>query len=682
MDLSRYNAPQLEAIKSKSWRILVLAGAGSGKTSVLTGRMAYLIENGVNPGSIMAVTFTNKAAGEMKSRVESLLSGNIDVNNIWMGTFHGICNRIIRSYPRQSGLSVGYQIIDPSDQKDIIQNILEKKFITITDDSLLTTSGKPNAAKISKSVLSLISYAKSRREYPENLDSDKVQRQEGYDGVALYQYYQEALKDYNVIDFDDILLKALELFENHIDVRESFINKFSHVLVDEFQDTSLIQYEWLKILTENSVLFVVGDDDQGIYSWRGAKPEYIIGFDSVYEDTHVIKLEQNYRSTQSILDCANASISYNETRKDKKLFTTASLGTPVKFYSASDKDTEASRVVSIINDLLLEGFSYDDFAILYRSNYLSLSMEKALRVEGIPYKIIGGINFYSRKEIKDVLSYMSFVLNPHFETSFNRSVSSPSRGIGKKTKENISLYSKENNLSILDAVKQLLSDKKIKGKSAESLKEYVELIDRCIQFVDDPEKMVQEIVMSVDFPSSWNEKDQEKLRERKENLESLYYDAVDFNMPLNSDLSKTAEFLSNAALLSSADTESEQSSVQLMTIHASKGLEFPVVFLVGAEDGVIPPIRSLDSKSDLEEERRLMYVAITRAQNRLYISSAQYRPQNQGRKSNQDYSKFIEEIIDFDSDLLDVEIASRKSNTWGGSKTKKSWSSGGWGQDW
>lgn len=617
MDLSGLNSEQQKAVEITEGPVLILAGAGSGKTRALTHRIAYLLDDRrVSPYEILALTFTNKAAREMKERVE-VLAGETGTH-VWVSTFHACCARILRMDIEQMGVFTrDFVIYDDTDQLALIGQI--QQTMNIKEEALSKRALK-----------SMFSDAKNRSLNPlEYLRQSGLAMQDTY--VEAYQRYNQALRKNNALDFDDLLLRTLELFQRVPEVLEKYQSRFRYIHVDEYQDTNAMQYEFVRLLSvKYRNLCVVGDDDQSIYGWRGADLNNILDFEQDYPDATVIRLEQNYRSTKTILDAANSVISQNKERKQKKLWTEQVEGDKIVLYDAfSDRD-EADFVCRTITQQINTGCSYNDFAVLYRTNAQSRVMEDTLVAYGIPYTVYGSLRFYDRREIKDVLAYLRLMINPHDDVSLRRVINVPKRGIGDASVQELADIAEIADISMFDACLQA----KTLDITSRAKKKIVEFGGLLAQL-----RALSELLPLSDFMSEmleltgyWIYLAEEKRKEgkledtRKENVQELLNAIVEFEK--NSDEENVlSAFLENVALVANVNDESETESVTLMTMHSAKGLEFPFVFLVGVEENIFPSSRSNYSESLLEEERRLCYVAITRAMQKLYISHAQSRMQ-------------------------------------------------------
>jgi DNA helicase-2/ATP-dependent DNA helicase PcrA len=616
---------QKEAVVTTEGPLLILAGAGSGKTRVITYRIAYLIkEKGVSPHNILAITFTNKAAEEMKSRVEDLLGY---VGDLWISTFHSACVRILRRDIDKIGYDRNFVIFDTTDQKALVQECLKD----------LNLSEKQYPVK---TVLNAISSAKDKMVYPEeyvDFFGDTYRNRKIKD---IYALYQEKLKKINALDFDDIIIKTIELFRQNPDILEFYQRKFKYIMVDEYQDTNAPQYHFVNLLAQrHRNLCVVGDDDQSIYGWRGADVKNILNFEKDYPDAKVIKLEQNYRSTKTILNAANSVIDNNIYRKKKVLWTQNEEGDRIILCELENEREEAEFVIQEIMRIKeKEGRSFRDFAILYRTNAQSRPFEEVLIKLRIPYKVVGAFRFYDRKEIKDILAYLRLIVNPYDDISFKRIVNVPKRGIGPATLEALEDTARERDTSLFFAVDYV---KNVRNKV--SLVEFKEFI---LDLMAKKDSMsVSDLIKYILDATGYIEdlkRNYEDSEERIENLGEFLNAAYEFEQ--SSDDRSLEAFLSSITLVSDIDIAGEiGESVVLMTLHSAKGLEFPVVFMVGMEEGLFPSYNSFDNYEDLEEERRLCYVGITRSKEKLYLTYARQR-NLYGRSSYTSCSRFIREI--------------------------------------
>ncbi|MGL4767606.1 MAG: UvrD-helicase domain-containing protein [Formosimonas sp.] len=636
LQISRLNPTQLQAVTLPSQSALILAGAGSGKTSVLTTRMAWLISTGqVSPQGILAVTFTNKAAKEMMTRLSSLLP--INTRGMWVGTFHGLCNRFLRAHYRDANLPQAFQILDTADQLSSIKRLL--KALNIDSEKFPP-----------KKVQQFINSAKEEGLRPADCDTgDYFQRKM----TDIFAAYEQQCQREGVVDFPELLLRSYEVLAANAPLRAHYQARFAHILIDEFQDTNGLQYAWIKLLAgPQTVLMAVGDDDQSIYAFRGARVENMRLFEREFAQNNLIKLEQNYRSFGHILDAANALISQNNNRLGKDLWTDKGHGEPVRIYEAASDFTEAQYVVDEIKAHINDGHVRREMAILYRANAQSRVIEHNLFNAGIPYRVYGGLRFFERAEIKSALSYLRLLDNPHDDTAFIRVVNFPARGIGARTLELLQDAAKLYNCSLWSAVPHAT------GTGAAKLQAFTRLIDG-LRF-DTQHLPLAELVEHVNVHSSLISHYQadKEGQDRVENLNELVNAAAAFTQIEGHAIDATAlqtetdiitplaGFLSHAAL-EAGDNQAQagQDAVQLMTVHAAKGLEFKTVFILGLEEGLFPHENSLSEQGGVEEERRLMYVAITRAQNRLYLTLAQQRMLH-GQTRYGVKSRFLDELPD------------------------------------
>ena len=623
------NENQLKAILKTQGAVMVIAGAGSGKTRVLTNRIAYLIaEKNVLESNILAITFTNKAAKEMKERIYSLVGETSKY--IWINTFHSMCVRILRQHIDLLGYNKNFTILDTSEQKTIIKNIVKE--LNLSEDSY-----QPN------NILKIISNSKNSMI---SVNEMKAQARFGFmkNVAEIYEYYQKYLKKNSVLDFDDLMLKTIVLFEKHPEVLAIYQNKFEYIHVDEYQDTNVIQYKLIKMLSEvHKNICVVGDDDQSIYSWRGACSDNIINFEKDYEDVEVIFLDQNYRSNSTILDAANAVIKNNTDRKDKALWSENKGGDKITVYSAANDKDETDDIAKKILDLKAQGVDYKDIAILYRANYLSRSMENSCMAFGIPYKLIGSLKFLQRQEIRDLLAYMNVIVNKNDEFSLRRIINVPKRGIGASSMAKIDNYAEQYGLSLFEALKNIdmigVSKKII--TNIHLLTQLIEKYSQTEQY--SIEDLIVGIYKDSGYESMLKESADAYAESRIENISELVSSAKQFSS-MNDNL---IDFISEMSLTSDADDENEDDSVVLSTVHAAKGLEYRVVFIMGLEENLFPSIRDAESSEDernkMEEERRLAYVAITRAKEKLFMSYANRRMQFGSIKNNK-RSRFLDEV--------------------------------------
>ncbi|MFI3230148.1 MAG: UvrD-helicase domain-containing protein [bacterium] len=634
--INQLNPMQKEAVLHTEGALLIIAGAGSGKTRVLTHRMAYIIEQGVNPLNILAFTFTNKAAKEMKQRIKELTP---EGNKILVSTFHSTCVRILRKHIHHLGYSSNFTIYDADDSEKIIKDIIKEFKI---NDEVLTPKYIKN--EISKQKDQLI----NAKKYEEMVQADFMKKQIS----DVYKEYESKLKINDALDFDDLISRTVQLFLEYPEVLKSYSNRFKYVMVDEYQDTSVSQYKLIKLLSsEHKNLCVVGDDDQSIYGWRGADITNILNFEKDFENTKVVKLEQNYRSTKNILDLANNVIVNNPTRKNKKLWTENEQGELITYEKCSSDREEGNYVVNKILEKVKKGHDYKDFAILYRNNSLSRVAEEQLIALSIPYRIYGGINFYSRREIKDIMAYLKAIENPNDEVAIRRIINVPKRGIGDATIMKVGEYARENNISFYEALSNSLNIPEI-GRKAKSITQFYNLIEsfnKLYQTVPISE-FIDYVLEHSGYRGELEKELTEDSRIRRENLGEFISKAVEYENSQEEEINKNSltGFLQEVALVADIDNMEDSSNVvTLMTMHSAKGLEFSIVFIVGFEEGILPSYRAISVKDEnltpMEEERRLLYVAITRAKERLYISSTKTRLQN-GRFTNNSPSSFLKEL--------------------------------------
>jgi len=625
------NEPQREAVTAADRPTLVLAGAGSGKTRVLVHRIAWVIRvNGVAAQHVLAVTFTNKAAAEMRDRVEALLG--VPTRNLWIGTFHGLSHRLLRIHWREAGLVEGFQIMDSEDQHRLIRRMIRGLEL---DENVW----------VPKELQWFINAQKDEGLRPKDL------RDEGNAGrrqmIELYARYEQQCAAASVIDFGELLLRSLELLRDNEELRRQYQQRFKHVLVDEFQDTNAIQYRWMRLLAGPSgTPFVVGDDDQSIYRWRGARVENLHKFQQDYPGTQVVRLEQNYRSTATILQAANAIIANNTARLGKTLWTEGAAGAPIKLYAAFNERDEAEFVINRIHDYIEQGNKRSEIAVLYRSNAQSRVFEEALLATGIPYRVYGGLRFFERAEIKDALAYLRLVANRDDDPSFERVVNTPPRGIGARTVEIIRDEARAAGTSMWRGAAALIADGKLAKRAAEALWGFLNLIETvdADSRGDALHEQVARVIERSGLIAHHGKTTDAGGEARVENLEELVNAAREVMRAESTDLPPLAEFLSFAVLESGdGQADATQDSVQLMTLHSAKGLEFSLLFLCGLEDGLFPHQRSLNDPAGLEEERRLCYVGITRARRELYITHAEQRRLH-GVETFATPSRFLREI--------------------------------------
>ena len=645
--LEKLNPEQREAVLHRDGPVLILAGAGSGKTRVITYRIAYLIGDGhADPDQVLAVTFTNKASQEMRERVEALIGGAS--SRVWLSTFHSLCARLLRREAPKIGLSRDFVIYDSSDQVAVVKQAQRELGI---DDKLVP----PRAA------LSRISQAKNRMEGPESLRGSWNIRDEQI--AKIYERYLTALKDANALDFDDLLLKTVELVETSEQTREFYARKFKYVMVDEYQDTNRPQYMLIRRLAEiHRNIAVVGDPDQSIYKWRGADLRNILDFEQDFGEAKVVRLEQNYRSTQTILDAATAVISQNRNRKDKRLWTDRKGGARIVYYRGNDELEEADFITRSIKQYRSEDVDAM-MAILYRTNAQSRAIEDALMREGVPYKIIGGVRFYERKEIKDALAYLKLIMNPHDDVSLRRVINVPARGIGKGVMESLQII--DPNAVLADAppllaagLQEVTSARSLWAKlvyavvhgnltprATAALRTFRDLIANLANVArQEPVYITMgKMLDQTGYLADLRDENSEEANERIENLMELVSAAREYET--REEEASLGGFVDRLSLLSEADEESgtREAKVWMMTMHAAKGLEFPLVIIAGLEEGLFPHSRSAESEEELEEERRLCYVGMTRAESQLILTSAARR-RVFGEYQSTNPSRFLDEI--------------------------------------
>ena len=677
MDLSRLNKEQQEAVKHMEGPLLILAGAGSGKTTMMTHRIAYMLEKGVSPYNILAVTFTNKAAGEMKDRIESLTGGT---RGMWVMTFHAMCVRILRNHGEVLGFKNGFSIYDESDKKALLKRIVKDLKI---DEKIYPVSY----------LGSVISSCKEAEEDPDDYIENNSMNFKAETVAKVYARYMEDLQQNNAMDFDDLLWNAVKLFEASSEVLSYYQERFKYIMVDEYQDTNYLQYKLIHALAEKSHnLCVVGDDDQCIYQWRGADIRNILDFEKDFPETKVIKLEQNYRSDANILDLANSVIANNRNRKAKELWTDRNEGSKITYRRLEDEQREAWYVGGEIQRLHdEEGIPFNDMAILYRKNAQSRPFEEKFSFRGIPYRVLGGTRFYDRKEIKDIMSYMHLVENPSDDVAMARIINEPKRGLGPKSLGGIVSYAKAYKLSIFEALKEQEVLGSLSRKSRAAVEDLVTMLDELGAEQDNMElsdiydnlirrsgyltaleaentveadARIENILELRSVIAEFEEKaagsvltdEEDEFREERDRLRE---DGFDVKEP-----TLLQSFLERIALLSDIDNRDEsEDAVVMMTLHSSKGLEFPVVFMPGMENGLFPGSTSMDDPSKMEEERRLCYVGITRAMRKLYLTGAQTR-MLYGRTDFTIESEFMREM---DTNLLegDPTVAERTASAGG-----------------
>ena len=655
IDLDTLNGPQREAVLCTEGPLLVLAGAGSGKTRVLTHRIAHLVEDlNVAPWQIMAITFTNKAAAEMRERLQSLIGGG--ARGMWVSTFHSMCVRILRTDCERVGFAKGFTIYDDSDSKRLVEQIM--------DELNIDKKRYPIPALRNR-----ISQAKNDLQVAE-VFAEKTSDQVGQVAARVYTRLQERLRQLNAFDFDDLLLYTWLLLKNHPDVLAAYQNRFRYLMVDEYQDTNHAQYVLTQLLAAaHKNIMVVGDDDQSIYSWRGADLRNILDFEKDYPEARVVKLEENYRSMGNILAAANAVIANNLTRKPKKLFTSKPAGDNISVYSATDERDEGRWIASEIEHQHGEGMSYNQIAVFYRTNAQSRMLEDMLMRAGVPYRLIGGTRFFDRAEIRDVMAYLNLVVNPANDVAAHRVINVPKRGIGKTTVEHIDYVARETGITFLQAAELCIADDQIRSATRKAIAEFVALIHEAQGYAGDLRKVVEAIVDKAGLIRVLEAENSDDAAGRIENIQELFgvvdeyaqtHDDADalFEPPTAEDAPEAddeppvrtfqanslPDFVEWVTLRTDMDTVAEDGeAITMMTIHAAKGLEFDCVFVAGMEESLFPHGNSSQDSQGLEEERRLAYVAITRARKKLYLTNA-FTRQIFGQSSANPPSRFIGEI--------------------------------------
>lgn len=655
IDLDTLNGPQREAVLCTEGPLLVLAGAGSGKTRVLTHRIAHLVEDlNVAPWQIMAITFTNKAAAEMRERLQSLIGGG--ARGMWVSTFHSMCVRILRTDCERVGFAKGFTIYDDSDSKRLVEQIM--------DELNIDKKRYPIPALRNR-----ISQAKNDLQVAE-VFAEKTSDQVGQVAARVYTRLQERLRQLNAFDFDDLLLYTWLLLKNHPDVLAAYQNRFRYLMVDEYQDTNHAQYVLTQLLAAaHKNIMVVGDDDQSIYSWRGADLRNILDFEKDYPEARVVKLEENYRSMGNILAAANAVIANNLTRKPKKLFTSKPAGDKISVYSATDERDEGRWIASEIEHQHGEGMSYNQIAVFYRTNAQSRMLEDMLMRAGVPYRLIGGTRFFDRAEIRDVMAYLNLVVNPANDVAAHRVINVPKRGIGKTTVEHIDYVARETGITFLQAAELCIADDQIRSATRKAIAEFVALIHEAQGYAGDLRKVVEAIVDKAGLIRVLEAENSDDAAGRIENIQEFFgvvdeyaqtHDDADalFEPPTAEDAPEAddeppvrtfqanslPDFVEWVTLRTDMDTVAEDGeAITMMTIHAAKGLEFDCVFVAGMEESLFPHGNSSQDSQGLEEERRLAYVAITRARKKLYLTNA-FTRQIFGQSSANPPSRFIGEI--------------------------------------
>ncbi|MGI5310648.1 DNA helicase II [Rheinheimera sp. WS51] len=629
--LDGLNDKQRDAVAASPQHMLVLAGAGSGKTRVLVHRLAWLMQvERVAPFSLLAVTFTNKASQEMRGRIESTIG--VSLNNLWMGTFHGLSHRMLRAHYQEAGLPQSFQIIDTDDQYRLVRRILKA----------LNLDEKHWPAK---QVQWFINGRKDEGQRPHMIDASgdfSLQQM-----LKIYTAYQEMCDRSGLVDFAEILLRSFELLKNNAEVRQHYQQRFRHILVDEFQDTNAIQYQWLRLLAgSNAKVMIVGDDDQSIYGWRGARVENIQTFLKDFPDVTTVRLEQNYRSTATILKAANAVIANNSGRLGKDLWTDGADGEVISLYTAFNELDEARFIVGRVRDWMKKGGSLSDSAILYRNNAQSRVLEEALIQEGLNYRIYGGLRFYERQEIKDALAYLRLINNRQDDAALERVINTPARGIGETTLNKVRLHSRSEKITLWQSLQQLISQQQLSGRAANAINNFMQLIDQLAEQSNDLplHEQTEHAIKQSGLYAMYQAEKGEKAQTRIENLNELITACQNFDDANDVEMTPLAAFLSQAALEAGEyQAEEHSDAVQLMTLHSAKGLEFPQVFICGLEEGMFPSMQSAEDPTRLEEERRLCYVGMTRSMQKLYLCHAESR-RLYGQEQHNRPSRFLREI--------------------------------------
>ena len=649
--LNGMNDRQAEAVQTTEGPLLIMAGAGSGKTRVLTHRIAYLIdEKMVNPWNILAITFTNKAAREMRERAEKLKT---EAQDCLIATFHSMCVRILRREADHIGYNRNFTIVDPGEQRTLMKRILKNLNLDPKKWNERAILGTISNAK--NDLIDEVAYA--------NLAGDM------YTEIVAkcYTAYQKELRQSEAMDFDDLIMLTLRLFDQNPDVLTYYQQRYQYIHVDEYQDTNHAQYQLVKLLASRfKNICVVGDADQSIYGWRGADMQNILDFEKDYPEAKVVLLEENYRSTKTILQAANEVIRNNRNRRPKNLWTQNEDGEEIIYYRANDEQDEALFVARTIDQLSREGYSHKDFAVLYRTNAQSRTVEEALLKSNIPYTMVGGTKFYSRKEIRDVISYLNLIANPSDNISYERVVNEPKRGVGPGTVEKIRDFASSQEISLLDASANILLSP-VKGKAAQAVYDFANMLLDLRERLDDytVTELVEAVLEKTGYAAALVAQATLESQARIENIEEFLsvtknFDESPDNPAEESGLDKLSRFLNDLALIADTDDgDTESSEVTLMTLHAAKGLEFPVVFLLGMEENVFPLSRASEDEDELEEERRLAYVGITRAEKMLYLTNANSR-MLYGKTNYNQPTRFLREIS---SDLLDYQGLARPANS-------------------
>lgn len=657
--LAGLNPSQREAVLCVQGPLLILAGAGSGKTRVITHRIVHLIgAHGIAPWQILALTFTNKAAGEMRSRVEKLLGASSQ--DMWVSTFHAACARLLRRDIEHLGrYTRSFVILDAGDQSGLIKECLRE--LNISPERYAPQAIAGRISRLKNQLVTAEQFATGAQSFG---FEEQVRR--------VYQLYQKKLLEQNGLDFDDLLMQTVRLFEDVPEVLRYYQQKFRYILVDEYQDTNHAQYRIIRLLaSEHRNLCVVGDDDQSIYGWRGADISNILSFERDYSDCVVVKLEENYRSTGSILKAAGVVIDKNTERKGKRLWTQREDGEKLTYVEAGDEAQEASLICRMIHRLRASaGWDYRDMAIFYRTNAQSRAIEDALRIAGVPYQIVGGLKFYERKEVKDLLAYLRMMVNPRDSVSLRRAINVPPRGIGKVTVDKIAAHAEARGLPLYEALDEMLATGMLSGAAAVKVKQFYTLAEelRAMTATSSVAELIRELIRRTNFLEQYGTTGEDEMR--RQNIQEMITAADDFEERAVE--RSLVSFLDQAALIADQDTIVDDAGrVVLMTLHTSKGLEFPVVFISGMEDGIFPHRRAFEDTSELEEERRLCYVGMTRAMDRLFLSSA-VRRRIYGTELHNPPSMFLHDIP---PDLLNAERSPRQATV--GRQGRQTWSPAG-----
>lgn len=629
--LESLNDAQRAAVSAPLNHLLVLAGAGSGKTRVLVHRIAWLLKvEGYSPFNILAVTFTNKAANEMRGRIEQLMG--ISTQGMWVGTFHGLAHRLLRKHWQEAGLNENFQILDADDQYRLVRRIIN-------------ALGLDEKQWAPKQITWFINGQKDEGLRPHQINDRGDLHTKTL--VRIYQHYEEACQRSGLVDFAELMLRAYELWLKQPEILAHYQQRFQHILVDEFQDTNTIQYAWIRLLIQNNYLMAVGDDDQSIYGWRGAKVENMQRLRQDFAAIATLKLEQNYRSTGNILKAANALIANNDQRLGKNLWTDGGKGEAISLYAAFNEVDESRFIVDCIRDAVRKANTYQDCAVLYRSNAQSRVIEEALIQAGIPYRIYGGLKFFERQEIKDALAYLRLIANRHDDSAFERVINTPTRGIGEQTIAGLRTHARANNYSLWQAAIELSATQQLTARAANAIQQFIRLIDTMAAETEHLHlaELTEHVLHGSGLINHYRQEKGEKGQTRVENLEELISATRQFqDEDADVELSPLAAFLANAAL-EAGETQSSSSSdcVQLMTLHSAKGLEFPYVFLAGMEEGLFPHQLSVEDPNRLSEERRLCYVGVTRSMKKLYLTYAETRRLH-GNEVYHRASRFIKEL--------------------------------------